>query len=112
MRIILKFAAAAVIGFLLYLMLGPTPGAEASVPGVDKVAHFVAFGTIAACLAIIFPRQGLISICVATLLLGGTVELVQGQTGRDASWLDFVFDGLGVAVYALAARQFQRLRRD
>jgi VanZ family protein len=101
MRSILKLAAASVIGILLYLMLGPAPAVEGSAPGIDKLAHLLAFGTIAACLTILLPRMRTPLVCWMTLLLGGLVELIQGQIGRDASWLDFVFDGAGVAIYAL-----------
>lgn len=104
MERILKPLAAVTIGYLLYLMLGPAPAVEGSVDGLDKIAHFAAFAVISACFSILSPRSDLARICLAALLLGGAVEIIQGMTGRDANWLDFLFDGVGVASYWAVAR--------
>ena len=108
MHVMAKFVAASIIGILLYLMLGPAPTAEGSAPGIDKLAHLIAFGTIAACAAVLIPRTPTVIVCGMALLLGGAVELIQGQIGRDASWLDFVFDGAGVAIYGLVVGPWTR----
>lgn len=111
MQMTLKIMAVMTIAGLLYLMLGPAPAAEGAVEGLDKIAHFGAFAVIAACFSILFPKADLALICLSALLLGGAVEIIQGQTGRDASWLDLVFDGIGVASYWIAAQLWrQRLR--
>lgn len=110
MNLVLKIAAAVTIGILLYLMLGPAPAVQGSAPGIDKVAHLFAFATIAACLMILFPRSDLRTLSIGTLLLGGIIELIQGQIGRDASGLDFLFDGLGVSLFWLAGLFLQRWR--
>ncbi|MDP2183773.1 MAG: VanZ family protein [Actinomycetota bacterium] len=103
-----KFAAATIIGVLLYLMLGPAPAVEGSAPGIDKLAHLLAFGTIAACVATLIPRTRALIVCGITLLLGAVVEVIQGLIGRDASWLDFIFDGAGVAIFGLAVVIWRR----
>lgn len=108
MQLILKLLAAATIGGLLYLMLGPAPAAEGSVQNIDKIAHLIAFAIIAACLSVLFPRVELPIICLSALLLGGGVEIAQGEIGRDASWVDFIFDGIGIAGYWIAVHLWRR----
>jgi hypothetical protein len=108
MQLILKLLAAATIGGLLYLMLGPAPAAEGSVQNLDKIAHLIAFATIAGCLSVLFPKVDLPIICLSALLLGGGVEITQGEIGRDASWADFIFDGIGIAAYWVAVHLWCR----
>lgn len=108
MQLNLKSLAALTIGDLLYLMLGPAPAAEGPVQDIDKIAHFIAFATIAACFSVLFPKADLPITCLSALLLGGGVEIVQGEIGRDASWLDFLFNGIGIASYWMAAHLWRR----
>lgn len=108
MQLTLKLVAAATIGGLLYLMLGPEPAAEGTVQNIDKIAHLIAFATIAACLSVLFSKADLPIIGLLALLVGGGVEIAQGEIGRDASWADFVFDGIGIAAYWIAVHLWRR----
>ena len=54
-----------------------------------------------------FVRQ-LISVVVLVFLVGGSVELIQGQIGREASWVDLgndVIGGLAAVIFFSAARK-------
>jgi VanZ family protein len=96
MRLLLRLAGAAVLTTLLVLLLGPAPEAETSGLIWDKAAHFVGFGLILWSLAVMMRRLPRLWAVVAAIAIGGVVELIQGQVGRDASWWDFVADILGI----------------
>jgi len=113
MRLFLRVAGAVVLTVLLVLMLGPAPQAETSGLIWDKAAHFVAFGLILWSLAVMMPRLPRVWAVIAAVAIGGAVELIQGQVGRDASWWDFVADILGIAAAVmvwLVWRRFQPRR--
>ena len=97
MRLLLRLTGAVVMTVLLVLMLGPAQKAETSGLIWDKAAHFVAFGLVLWSVAVMMrrlPRLWAVGVAVA---IGGAVELIQGQIGRDASVWDFVADVLGIA---------------
>lgn len=78
-------------------MVGPFQNVEVASRIWDKAAHFLAFGVVVICLAALLPQRNRTAIAVGSIVLGGLVELVQGVTGRDASWGDLLADALGVA---------------
>ena len=99
---------------MLWLTLAPDPLPEdtpALLPGADKIAHFLMFGVIAALLALDIcrlkgSRRAWLAGAVASGLLGGLIEIVQGAmgSGRSADWADWVADVVGAAVGALMMR--------
>jgi len=93
----LRVLATLVLVGLVGLMIGPFGAVETSVDIWDKAAHFVAFGLILWAIGVLWRRLPRAWAAMATLSLGGAVELVQGQVGRDASWADLLADALGVA---------------
>jgi VanZ family protein len=74
---------------------------------VDKVQHVLAFGCMAGVAALGWPawRSTALKIGAALLTYGVFIEVVQSFIpGRDASALDVLADGLGVAAGLLAAQ--------
>ncbi|MFT4911776.1 MAG: VanZ family protein [Brevundimonas sp.] len=98
MKTAIRLIAAAVIVVLLSLMLGPVLEIEQTARVSDKLAHVVAFFLIAGCIEVLIWRGTVLLSCLMALVIGGLVELIQGGTGRDASWGDFLADFIGVSV--------------
>ncbi|HST92322.1 MAG TPA: VanZ family protein [Brevundimonas sp.] len=101
MRLFLRVAGLVVMAVLLALMIGPYQNIEQASRVWDKAAHFVSFGTILWSLGVLFRRVPRLVLAAAAVAIGGAVELIQGQVGRDASWGDLLADTLGVAVALL-----------
>ena len=101
MKTLLRLAAAAVFVVLIALMVGPFGELEGETGIWDKGAHFVAFGVILLCFGALFPRLPRLALAVGSVAVGGLVEIVQGMTGRDASWGDLLADALGALVVFL-----------
>ena len=97
MRLLVRVVAALIVIGLLILMIGPFGSLQQSTGIWDKAAHAVAFLFIPICLAINFPFRRLSVLAGVSLAIGGIVELIQGEVGRDADWLDFAADAVGVA---------------
>lgn len=102
MRTFLRIVGAALMAVLLFLMLGPNQEVEAATRIWDKAAHFVGFGLMLWCLGVLFRRLPRFGAALTAIAIGAAVELIQGQTGRDASWADLLADALGVAAALLA----------
>ena len=98
MKTAIRLIAAAVIVVLLSLMLGPVLEIEQTARVSDKLAHAVAFFLIAGCIEVLIWRSTVLLSCLMALVIGGLVELIQGVTGRDASWGDFLADFIRVSV--------------
>lgn len=101
MRLILRLAAATLLTILVALMIGPFGALEAKTHVWDKAAHFVAFGVILLCLGLLFSRLPRIALVIGAVIVGGAVEIIQGLTGRDASWGDLLADALGASLVFL-----------
>lgn len=101
MPFILRLAAALLLTVLIVLMIGPFGALEAKAHVWDKAAHFVAFGVILLCLGLLFSRLPRILLVIGAVVVGGAVEIIQGLTGRDASWGDLLADGLGALLVFL-----------
>lgn len=67
----------------------------------DKALHFTAYFGLAAmtCLALKADRRA-IAATLGVILLGGVLEIAQGFTGRDPSWLDQLANSFGAVLGA------------
>lgn len=67
----------------------------------DKALHFTAYFGLAGmtCLALKADRR-VFAATLALLVLGGILEIAQGFTGRDPSWLDQLANSLGAVLGA------------
>ncbi|MEQ8902407.1 MAG: VanZ family protein [Roseovarius sp.] len=96
---------------LIIAVLTLTPSSvQGGVPGLDKLAHFLAFGALAAPLAFAYPRHWR-AVALVVLAYGGMIEIVQPFTGRSAEWADLLADGLGAFLGAWGAARLGRRRR-
>lgn len=91
------------------LTLTPSGASGQGVPGVDKLAHFLAFAVLAMPMAYA-RRLPLWQIVLAGVAYGGLIELIQPHVGRSAEWGDLLADGLGVVSGALVAAMMARRR--
>ncbi|MGE5467693.1 MAG: VanZ family protein [Ignavibacteria bacterium] len=106
----LALACAAAMVFLLF-WLGAKPIAVNLVPEPwDKLAHFVAYGTIAALLAVGFTQRQPLRLILLVSLVGALDEWHQVYLpGRSASVGDFLTD-VAAAVVAVTLIDWLRLR--
>lgn len=67
----------------------------------DKALHFTAYFGLAGmtCLALKADRR-VIAATLGLILFGGVLEILQGFTGRDPSWLDQLANSFGVVLGA------------
>jgi VanZ family protein len=101
----------ALVAFIVWGSLTPhPPDMDISLPDFDKAEHFSAYLMLTAWFAAAFPRRWL-WVALVFAVLGGLIEILQGYTGRDPEWLDWVADCAGAAVgiwyparWALAVR--------
>lgn len=98
---VLRFVALIFIAALVVLLLGPGTPLERQVVGLDKVAHFGAFGGLLWSFGVLFRRQPRMLLAIYAIAFGVMTEAAQGVLGRDASWLDLLADALGVGVALL-----------
>ena len=75
---------------------------------VDKAYHFVAYFCLALPLPILRPRLT-IWVVLGIMTYGGLIELVQYLFGRQASWADFLANGIG-AIFGVMIARFLGLR--
>jgi len=109
-RYLTHYATLALALIIAALTLSPvTPGPQ-GLPGLDKLAHVLAFGALAAPLAFAYPRHWR-AVALAVLAYGGMIEIVQPFTGRSAEWADLLADGLGAFLGAWGAARIGRRRR-
>lgn len=101
MKFLMRLTALVLLVVILGAMVGPFQNVEAAANIWDKAAHFVAFGLILWSIGVLFRRLPRTLAALSALALGGAVEVVQGMVGRDASWGDFLADGLGILLALL-----------
>jgi VanZ family protein len=79
-----------------------------SFPEFDKLEHLVAYlGMSAWFAAAVTTRRDLRWVVACFVIMGGLIEIVQGLSGyRDAEWLDWVADCLGVAAGVWRPKQY------
>ncbi|GJG98869.1 VanZ family protein [Cupriavidus pauculus] len=91
----LLFAACA-LGVLVLSLL-PPDAPEVST-GWDKSNHLLAFGVLAVLGVRAWPGRAW-HVVVGLIAYGGMIEFLQSLTTyRDASWLDLLADGVGIAI--------------
>ena len=78
--------------------------------GIDKIAHFVAFATLA------FPlartgRFGLLPVFVSASVFGGMIEVLQPNFNRSSELNDWIADIAGVAFGIFCGFLYRYLRR-
>jgi VanZ family protein len=95
------------IGVALTLLLGVLiavltlgPVSVKSVPGSDKLHHFLAFAALSFPLPFARPRL-VVPVVLGVVAYGGLIELIQPHFGRRADWGDLVADILGALVGAM-----------
>ena len=71
---------------------------------VDKAYHAVAYFCLVFPLPLTRPRLTT-WVVLGVIACGGSIELIQYLFGREASWGDFVANGIGAIVGAVIARQ-------
>lgn len=93
-------AGLALVALIVWGSLTPQPpDVDITIPDFDKVEHFSAYLALTAWFTAAFPRRWL-WVALAFAVLGGLVEVLQGYTGRDPEWGDWLADCIGVAVGA------------
>jgi len=104
-------AGLALMALIVWGSLTPTPPhIELPLPDFDKVEHLGAYLLLTAWFSAALPRRWL-WVTVSFAVLGGAIEILQGYTGRDPEWGDWLADCIGVAAGAwYPARWALRLR--
>jgi VanZ family protein len=62
----------------------------------DKAKHFIVFYVLSILASLALPQSRLHRIGLVMLAFGGSIEILQGFTGRDASWFDLFADACGI----------------
>ncbi len=96
--LILSILLLATISILSLWPLAQLP----SVPGSDKIHHFVAYAALMFPAALRRPRHWLF-IALFFILWGGGIELIQPYVNRYGEWLDFLANSCGVLLGIVAA---------
>ena len=105
----LGLLAGAVLAVVIaYLTLTPVPeAAELEVRGIDKIYHMIAFAALVFPVIATGPHRWIWMVPLA-IAFGGAIELIQPYFNREASWLDFVANAVGVAVGVWSGRVAHR----
>jgi VanZ family protein len=100
----------ALVGVLLLMPVGDLPAPPNWLPAFldsisDKLVHaalfFAGVLTLARSARALRASHPLAAAVLAAIAYGGLLELLQGSTGRDASWGDLGADALGASLAAL-----------
>lgn len=88
--------------FVVWITLTPKPPQLLqTIPHLDKTGHFLAYVALTAWFAAALPgRKWLIGLTISFSVMGGALEILQGFTGRDPSWFDWLIDSGGVLLGA------------
>lgn len=110
MRLSFRLLLVLALGGVSYLSFAPLEGL-APIDHLDKLGHLLAFLVLAWLADFAFPRRSFGSEKIVPLLgFGLLIELVQQQLPyRQFSLLDWLADGLGVALYPLWVPLLRRL---
>ena len=106
---LLRLAAVVSVIGLTVLLLGPFQGLERMFHLTDREAHAIAFFGVTLGLFAIAPRWRRTDLALVALAFGVSIELAQGLTGRSASAMDLLADGVGILA-ALCPGLIERLR--
>lgn len=96
--LILSILLLAAISILSLWPLAQLP----SVPGSDKIHHFVAYAALVFPAALRRPKHWPL-IALFFIFLGGCIELIQPYVNRYGEWLDFLANSCGVLLGIAAA---------
>jgi VanZ family protein len=96
LSVLTRLLAIIVLLSVAVLLIGPATSIEMARPGIDKVAHFAAFGLVLWALGVLFRSSPRIVLAGVALAMGALSELSQAGVGRDADVWDFAADALGV----------------
>lgn len=107
------------VAFIVWGSLTPhPPDVDITIPDFDKIEHFGAYLMLTAWFSAALPRHWR-WVALTFAVLGGLIEILQGYTGRDPEWSDWLADCIGVAAgawyparWALAARLWLARRYD
>ncbi len=111
------------LALIFWLSLAPLPEGTLPVPGSDKVAHFLAWGSLTLWFLLLCQPPQRRWWVLAFILAGGGIEIAQSFTNyRSGDWLDFAANSGGIvlawwllpAIMSLApvAWCFQLSRKD
>jgi VanZ family protein len=92
--VFIVFMAAA--AFALAKALLPDDDSVGLIPW-DKAKHFIVFYVLSILASLALPQSRLHRIGLVILAFGGSIEILQGLVGRDASWFDLFADGCGIS---------------
>lgn len=98
---LMRVVATLILILLLVSLLGPGTSLEQDIVGLDKVAHFFAFGFVLWSFGVLFPRRTRVQLAIAAVLFGALTEILQGLVGRDADVFDLLADSAGIATALL-----------
>ena len=102
------FAGAVLAVVIAYLTLTPVPeAAELEFRGIDKIYHMIAFAALVFPVIATGPHRWIWMVPLA-IAFGGAIELIQPYFDREANWLDFVANGVGVAIGVWSGRVAHR----
>lgn len=76
--------------------------------GIDKLYHVVSFFCLVFPITLIKPRL-IVWVFFGVIIFGGLIELGQNSFGRQASWADFLANGIG-AIFGIMIARFLGLR--
>ncbi|MGH8278623.1 MAG: VanZ family protein [Gammaproteobacteria bacterium] len=90
------------VAFVIWITLTPSPPSELqTIPHLDKTGHFLAYVALTAWFTAALPgRKWLTALTVTFIIMGGVLEILQGFTGRDPSWFDWLIDSGGALLGA------------
>lgn len=97
-----RLAAALATFATLWLAFEP-PGDGPGLFPWDKAGHFLSFYVLTILYLLAAPRAPRWGIVAGLVLAGGLIEIVQGQVGREADWLDWLADIAGITSAILPA---------
>lgn len=96
MSLPLRLLAIFIIVGLLVALLGPSTSLEQNIIGLDKVAHFGAFGLVLWAFGVLYPNRSRVQLAIGAVAFGALTEVLQGMFGRDADIFDLAADTLGI----------------
>jgi len=76
--------------------------------GIDKFYHFISFFCLVFPITLIKPKL-IVWVFLGVMIFGGLIELGQNSFGRQASWADFLANGIG-AIFGVMIARFLGLR--
>lgn len=108
-RPLLLFSAFVVLIAITVLSLLP-PKSGMELPSNDKVGHFLAYGTFAMNISLLFNRwkKELLFSLIGIVLYGILIEFLQGFVRRETSFYDFLANTAGVTIGVTIITLFRR----